>query len=417
VVNAGHVSDDKGSTAVEPFSTRIGKSGGNHVSDIIIDANLIRNIGQGNRAAAEALQRLLQSGRKVYIARAAYDEVVVMSEQYRALLKELNIGVSPRSSAPASPGKPGMITARGNVYADNMLQKPKPSKGIPGPMTEYSGKKDAVTGLKSRPGDAFVAAEAKSLDAELWTLDQQFARQARQQGVKIAAESAIESVGGPESVATARQLLRPATPSLAPTPPAPASGPATAPKSVPTPTTGPVRPRLEALKAGIKGALSPESIASLIPDAILAIADKVAVRDAIRNIQTKFIKEGFAKGVAAGVMRWSKHDLAMNLKNRVTHYRVNGLGDAKGTLKLPDILRLAEAYENYAVDVGYQYTFSQSVGWNNDLQKKGLATLAKYGYHFGQDAGALFDYPFIDKLASVLRPTTDAIVGPAIKFH
>ena len=58
-----------------------------------------------------------------------------------------------------------------------------------------------------------------------------------------------------------------------------------------------------------------------------------------------------------------------------------------------------------------------SVGWNNDLQKQGLATLAKYGYHFGQDAGALFDYPFVDKLVSVLRPTTDAIVGPAIKFN
>ena len=214
-------------------------------------------------------------------------------------------------------------------------------------------------------------------------------------GVTAAAKNAAP----PKSVAIAEEV-----------PPRPA------PKSVPTPTTGPVRPRLTAFKAGLRAAVSAENIASLIPDAILAIADKFAVRDALRNIQTKFIKEGFAKGVAAGVMRWSKQDVALNLKNRVTPYRVQGLGDAKGTLKQGHILRLAEASENYAVDLGWEYTFSQTVGWNNDLQREGLATLAKYGYHFGYDAEALFEYDFINKLASVLQRKTDAIIGPAIKF-
>jgi hypothetical protein len=35
------------------------------MSDIIIDANLIRNIAQGNRAAAEAMKKLLASGRRL----------------------------------------------------------------------------------------------------------------------------------------------------------------------------------------------------------------------------------------------------------------------------------------------------------------------------------------------------------------
>jgi len=407
------------------------------MSDLIIDANVIRNIGQGNRAAAEALRRLLSSGRKIYIAHAAYDEVVVIFAEYRQLLKDLGLGVSPKSSAPAVKGKPGAITTRGNVYADNMQQVPNPKTRTPGPMKEYGGIKDAVTGEKTRPGDAFVAAEAKSLDAELWTLDRQFARQAHQQGVKIAAESAIESVAGPETVAAARELLRDAMPKAVPTPaptraaklapkptPKPEPKPAAKPvpkavetpaPPVPTPTTGPVRPRLTALKEGLKGAVSPESIASLIPDVILAIADKVAVRDALRNIQVKFIKEGFAKGVAAGVTGWSQGDVGLELKNRVTHYRVRGLGDAAGTLKLGDILRVAEAYENYAVDVGYQYTFTQSEKWINDTKTYGWFTLRQRGYSYGEDD--FLDYTAIDRLAWAIGPKTNAIVGPAIKFN
>src|SRR6266849_4060406 len=75
------------------------------------------------------------------------------------------------------------------------------------------------------------------------------------------------------------------------------------PKPVPKPVAGFLRARLSAakigIKAGLKGALSPEGIAAAIPFAILAVADKVAAREAIRKIEVKFIKEGFAKGVAA----------------------------------------------------------------------------------------------------------------------
>jgi hypothetical protein len=389
---------------VEQLSTQIGKSR-DTMGDIIIDANLIRNIAQGNREAAEAMVRLLKKGRRIYIAHAAYNEVVhgtALAEQYGKLLKELKISVNPASAVSAAKGETGAITARGNVYADNLQQVAKPSRGIPGPMTEYGGRRDPTTGLKTRPGDAFVAAEAKALDAELWTLDQQFARQARQRGVKIAAESALDSVDGPEDIAMARTLLREAL------------------STPPTPPVGAIRAAVAAakvsFKAGVASAFSPHSIASALPDALLVIANKFAVRDAIRNIQTKFIKEGFAKGVAAGVMRWNEAEVASNLMNRVTNMRVEDLGDAGGTLKLPYILKLAEAYENYAVHVGFKYTFSQTVGWNNDLRTKGLEAMIKHGYKFGQNTSEFFEFKFIDRLAWVNRRTTDAIVGPAIRF-
>jgi hypothetical protein len=392
------------------------------MSDIIIDANLIRNIAQGNQAAAAALTKMLDSGRKVYIARAAYNEVVgtqwALAEQYGKLLKELGIEIAPTPTG-STPDAKAAMKSRVNTYADNALQQAKPSKGIPGPMPEYGGKRDPVSGLKTRPADAFVAAEAKALNAELWTLDQQFARQARQQGVKVAAESNIASVGGPEDVATARKLLRPKTPpSGSGAPPTPPPGPA-APPSTPPSASG-ARARLTAakvgLKAGLKAAFSAANIASAIPDALLAIADKVAAREAARKIQIKFIKEGFAKGVAAGVMRWSEDEVASNLMNRVTDFRVRGLGDAAGHLKHSYILKLAEAYENYAVYIGFNYTFQKTVEWNNNLRDKGLATLKERGYHFGQNPDALFEYDFIDKLAFVLRHETNPIIEPAIKF-
>jgi hypothetical protein len=188
------------------------------------------------------------------------------------------------------------------------------------------------------------------------------------------------------------------------------------PKPVPEPE---VRfPRLRAAKggfvSGLKAAFSAENLASLIPDVILAFADKAAAEEAIKTIQIKFLKEGFAKGVAAGVMRWSEHEVASNLKNRVTPFRIRGLEDPAGFLTRAYIFQLAEAYENYGVDLGYQFTFSKTVKWNNDVRDKGVAVLAEYGYHFGQDPNVLFEYDFIDKLGWVLRHITDPIIEAAI---
>jgi len=53
------------------------------------------------------------------------------------------------------------------------------------------------------------------------------------------------------------------------------------------------------------------------------------------------------------------------------------------------------------------------------MLQKGFPLLKRYGYdfHFGDNAEALFKYEFLDKLAWVLTPTTDAIVEPAIRFE
>ncbi len=193
------------------------------------------------------------------------------------------------------------------------------------------------------------------------------------------------------------------------------------PKPVPKPEGGSLGEHFSAakagFKAGLKSAFSVENIAAAIPDAILALADRVAAREAIRTIETKFLKEGFAKGVAAGVMGWTEQEVGSNLKNHVTHFRVKGLEDPAGILRLGYILKLAEAYENYAVDIGYLFSSSKTLEWKKDMRSKGFPVLKEYGYHFGTDPEVLFEYDFIDKLAWVLHPATDSIVEPMIRFR
>ena len=49
---------------------------------------------------------------------------------------------------------------------------------------------------------------------------------------------------------------------------------------------------------------------------------------------------------------------------------------------------------------------------------KGLAALEKNDYHFAGDPEVyLFEYGFIDKLAWVLRATTNPMVAKAIRFR
>lgn len=142
---------------------------------------------------------------------------------------------------------------------------------------------------------------------------------------------------------------------------------------------------------------------------------------------------------------WSEEQVASNLKNRVTPFRVRGLEDPGSLLGYNFILQLAEAYENYAVDLGYQFSSSKTLKWRGDMLAKGLAVLAKRGYHFGEKQSSapavkrvylgnviveeeldpaesgpepkpryLFEYGFIDKLAWVLRPITNPIIEKAI---
>src|SRR5262245_30395261 len=70
-------------------------------------------------------------------------------------------------------------------------------------------------------------------------------------------------------------------------------------------------------KAGLAGAFSPLNLAALAAEIILAVADREAAKEAIRNIQTKYLREGFARGFAAGVMGWTDEEVQLNLKYHV----------------------------------------------------------------------------------------------------
>jgi hypothetical protein len=183
---------------------------------------------------------------------------------------------------------------------------------------------------------------------------------------------------------------------------------------------GSARMYLNAAKAGFRAGLrillSAETIVGVAAMLFLAYADKVAAEDAIRRIQIKFIKEGFARGVAAGVMRWTEEEVALNAMYRVTAFRVEGLSDPAGYLSLPYILNLAEVYENFAVGVGYYFSSSQPLQWQERMRAEGFARLKKFGYYFGRNPDVLFECDFISKLAWALRGHTDRIVEPAIRF-
>ncbi|MBR1222381.1 hypothetical protein JQ557_30575 [Bradyrhizobium sp. U87765 SZCCT0131] len=185
---------------------------------IIIDKNVITAIARGNIAIAEALTRMLQSKEQVYIAHAAYNELVRdtpgadLREGYRVLLDDLNIHTPPESRLPKPDSR---ISDRGDFYADNIVYKP--GRGQVGRVDEYGGKGGET------PGDAFVAAEARSLRASLWTLDKDFAKRAANLGVTIARESSIEIRTGTEDIGVARRLLN--LPAVnVPRPPSPPRG-------------------------------------------------------------------------------------------------------------------------------------------------------------------------------------------------
>lgn len=162
---------------------------------IVLDTNIVADIARGNRIAAEALRRYIESGTPVYISRAAYNELVEsaltpkIGGQYREILNDLNIRI-----APAGPMK-----VRVDVLADNIQHTPLP--GRPGQMTEY-GDKD-----QTKPGDAFVAAQVKAVNGLLWTHDQKLIKRAPQFGVRLAPECSIGGVSGPENPDVGRQLL------------------------------------------------------------------------------------------------------------------------------------------------------------------------------------------------------------------
>lgn len=163
---------------------------------VILDTNVPMDIARGNQRVAGALQRYLEAGTPVYISKAAYEELVTRAKtaqlggQYRELLSDLRVTVADK----------GAMADRINLIADNIELKPAP--GAPGQIREYDRKNDPT-----KPGDAFVAAQAKAINAKLWTLDTDLAKRAPQFGVKLAPECDIPGISGIENVDNARQMM------------------------------------------------------------------------------------------------------------------------------------------------------------------------------------------------------------------
>ncbi|MBR0872105.1 hypothetical protein JQ633_17200 [Bradyrhizobium tropiciagri] len=232
----------------------------------IIDTNVFTQIAKGNIQAAEALIKMLRDSgsRPVYVARASYNELVLGSptqalrEGYRAIIDDLGLEVAPA----------GAMADRVDLYNQNIQYEP--GRNQPGRITEY-GKGAA----KQRPGDAFVAAEAKSLRTELWTLDAPFARRAANQGVAIARESSIPYVAGVENIGMARRLLK-LRPRL----------------NLQLPNLGNLKIKLSSIKMGIRNAVRPQILrglgVALLETAIFAIIG--ALLDGWQ--QKKYIREG-----------------------------------------------------------------------------------------------------------------------------
>jgi hypothetical protein len=141
------------------------------------------------------LKRYLKSGTQVYIARSAYDELVTRAQnpkqggEYDWLLKDAGIAIAPS----------GKLTDRGNVYADNIEHVPAPNRPQ---LKTFAGKDDP-----SRPGDVFIAAQAKAIKARVWTFDKKLQNAAPVLGYQLAPECDIKDISGPEVPTLARKLL------------------------------------------------------------------------------------------------------------------------------------------------------------------------------------------------------------------
>lgn len=359
-----------------------------------LDTNLLINIEKGARPDLElALLNMQRDGHELLIPPCVEIEFVYGQKR----------GVADAVKARA-------VLNRLRIHVDTMTNQT--------PMQQLRIWRDEAMANGLKPGDADVVAHVRAGGAArglrnpvLFSLDTGVQKIGTQSGVGALEPRNIPVKARP--VRTQVQVHPPETPAQKPPATSPPKSPMMPPKAG---SFGRLRRFANGFLEGVKGAFTAESIAAEIPEMILLLADKRAARDTIQKIQIKFIKSGFAKGVAAGVMGWTTEEVESTLMNRVTDFRVHDLGDPAGKLDRSYIFQLAEAYENYAVEVGYVYSSSKHQKWKSDMLHKGFPVLKRYGYYFGGNPEALFEYDFLDKLAWVLQPTTDAIVEPAIRL-
>ena len=146
---------------------------------ILLDANVIDQINRGNTAAATALTGMIKNGDTVYIAKQAYNELITNSlpraaTANRLLLERLDIQVAPA----------GSMAQRVDVYAQNQTRN----------------------GTVVSTPDSLVAANAKAIQAELWSFDGPFRTNAavgNRLGVRVAPESTSIPLVGSGGAASA----------------------------------------------------------------------------------------------------------------------------------------------------------------------------------------------------------------------
>lgn len=163
---------------------------------IVLDTNVLADISRGHKDAADALRNYINTGRRVYISRAAYEELVTrapnpfLGGHYREMLNDLHIDIAPS----------GAMKPRVNVYTANIQHDPAP--GQPGQLQEYDRKDDPT-----KPGDVFVAAQTKAINGQVWTHDEKFIKRAPQFGIKLAPECNLGGRSGTEDPVRGRELL------------------------------------------------------------------------------------------------------------------------------------------------------------------------------------------------------------------
>ncbi|MEP7076048.1 MAG: hypothetical protein ABI878_09565 [Acidobacteriota bacterium] len=131
---------------------------------ILLDGNVIDEINRGNAQAANALVNMSRNGRTIYITQQAYNEIIVnalprQATANRIVLEKFNINIAPG----------GAMATRVEVYTQNQTR----------------------TGTVLSLPDSLVAAQAKALNAEIWSFDGPFRTNAavtNKLGVKVAPE-------------------------------------------------------------------------------------------------------------------------------------------------------------------------------------------------------------------------------------
>ncbi|MGY4325615.1 hypothetical protein ACVWWG_000029 [Bradyrhizobium sp. LB7.2] len=94
-----------------------------------------------------------------------------------------------------------------------------------------------------------------------------------------------------------------------------------------------------AIRAGVEGVFTPEGIAAVVPDLILKVADRVAAREAIRQIKIKFWCSGIHdfcdKLQPYLVLRVRGHSASWLVKTRVRTLKIGDAMPASAAAKVP----------------------------------------------------------------------------------